>query len=80
MLQVNLCRLYAKQGLYTEALAVIDVVDLDSGNIRLLAYVFKCFVTLCFYTGFSHLMLQHYSKAQALFSTLLREYVRMSQS
>ena len=75
--QVNLCRLYAKQGRYAEALSVIDAVDLDSSDIRVLAHVFKCFVTLCFYAGFAQLMLQRYSKASALFAAVLREYVRM---
>lgn len=79
-MQVNLCRLFAKQGRYAEALAVVEVVDLDSADIRVLAHVFKCFVTLCYYAGFSHMMLQRYSRAQSLFSVVLREYTRMQNS
>jgi hypothetical protein len=74
---INLCRLYAKQGRFTEALAVIECVDLEASDTRVLAHVFKSFVTLCYYAGFAHMMGQRYSKAQTLFTTVLREHIRM---
>lgn len=77
LFQVNLCRLHAKEGKHAAALSAVDAVDLDSGDIRVLAHVFKSFVTLCFYAGFAHMMLGRYSKAQALFAAVLREYIRM---
>jgi RNA polymerase I-associated factor PAF67 len=77
---INLCRLYAKQGKFVEALAVIECVDLEASDTRVLAHVFKSFVTLCYYAGFAHMMGQRYSKAQTLFVTVLREFIRMQGS
>lgn len=76
---VNLCRMHAKMGDYSEALRVVEQLNLRS-DASVFAGVVKCHVTLFYYIGFSLLMTRRFADALAGFSRILLILHRTRQS